>query len=1032
SFCARVLRENPIEAGVDPQFRVLSEGEADLFMMKVLDRIFEEEADEPVWLAVLGDYKEKTVRRAFCRAYDLCRAVGSDEVFAIRQDAGMLGEAQKALSVEIDRLLTTGEDLGSGREEAVAWASELRRELDKKRAEGLPAEVLAAQMNAIPDKRGKVKEFLGAIEARLEEWFMWKAQETSLPQKREFVRVFNKFRAAYEEEKKKTASYDFEDLQVLTYGLFSSEERSKRAVRDRYREHFQAILVDEYQDTNRLQVMIIDRIRKKDNHFAVGDVQQSIFGFRYAEPHVFAQLARSSGDGSALRLSENFRSRAQIIEFVNGFFAPRFDGDLFAPLKPERVFKTKKDVCLEVLCVPYSKKEGGTIEKARITESKLLAARIRQLVDSRVLVHPRDASPRPIGFGDIAVLFRTYSQIRLYEDEMGKAGIPYYVLKGRGYYEKQEVQDLLNFLALIEDPRQDVALAGVLRSPLVGLSDDGLLWMARHAKSQKSDAPLWEAFASIGAISGLSSDDRVRAGRFRDYLLGERASKNNRSVSEMILRVLRFFSYEAKLLTRPQGRQAVANVRKLAEMAQGLEGKALYGIQNFISYIDGLMDREAKEAQASLEQEGSDTVSLSTVHAAKGLEFPCVVLADMGSKPKASVETTFLFDPKEGFGLKLKDLGGRGAVADASYSRIKETADAREKEELTRLFYVAMTRAEEHLVFSGVFAQKTSRTGDDPKSGEEGQTWMERLIEHVGGSDDVLGKSQISCRGIPIEIARADKIAVAGTLGQARPVDDPKVRALLSGERKTSVKQPTAAVTEYEKRSKARRDYEETADFTVSDLLADSSTDRSWHRRILDGLFIPDTLQTDEETPANEYGKIFHRAMEYLIFAKRSGGAGAAVREILKPLSEPEREKMGKSIERFWSGPWGDAIRKARRVYPELPFIYKTGRGILKGQIDLVFEGQDGRWVVLDYKTNRIETAEKEALARSYELQVSLYAFVFWKLYGTAPAKTVLYFESIHEGHVFEHDLSFYEGFEAELSRRYHALIEKSVAQDPV
>jgi ATP-dependent helicase/nuclease subunit A len=191
---------------------------------------------------------------------------------------------------------------------------------------------------------------------------------------------------------------------------------------------------------------------------------------------------------------------------------------------------------------------------------------------------------------------------------------------------------------------------------------------------------------------------------------------------------------------------------------------------------------------------------------------------------------------------------------------------------------------------------------------------------------------------------------------------------------------------------------------------------------------VPDALRDDDETPANEYGKIFHRAMEYLIFAKRSGGAGGAIREILKPLSEPEREKMGASIERFWSGTWGMAIRKARRVYPELPFIYKTGRGILKGQIDLVFEGHDGRWIVLDYKTNRIEPAEKESLAKSYELQVSLYAYVFWKLYGTAPADIVLYFESINEDHIFSYDLARYKGFEAELNRRFHTLIEKSTA----
>jgi len=259
-------------------------------------------------------------------------------------------------------------------------------------------------------------------------------------------------------------------------------------------------------------------------------------------------------------------------------------------------------------------------------------------------VEGADRKQRPLRYGDIAILFRSTRPMRFFEKELADQGIPYYTDKGHGFYEKQEILDLVNFLKLVENPiHGDLSLAAVLRSPFVNLSDEGLYWFARLAKKNKSQTPLYVAFERLDEEKNFSKQDKAKLKIFHELLSRVRNQKNGLSVPEILQWVLEKTQYETKILARPAGRQALANVHKLLEIARSLEEKGIYGIDDFINYVRSLSERETVEAEASIQGEGSDAVMLSTIHSAKGLEFPFLVIADLGAKLSRPIMDVFYF-----------------------------------------------------------------------------------------------------------------------------------------------------------------------------------------------------------------------------------------------------------------------------------------------------------------------------------------------------------------------------------------------------
>ncbi len=994
-FCQRLLRENPIEAGVDPYFKVLSEGESDILMAKAMDTVFEAQAGSPVWLNILVERGEEKVRSALLDFYAHFRASGEEEsLLAVKGGAGRQALEARLKDGLARKAAEIGPDPEAKTDQAILEAAHRIPAAFSRPLEWASFGDVRSAAGAIALR--KHKEWVEDFRRDVRRWTLAALQDLFMPQKQEFVRVFRAFRETYESQKRASAMCDFDDLPYLAWKTLSGDTPEKKAVRARYQAKFRHIFVDEFQDTNPLQAKLIQLLRREGNLFIVGDPQQSIYAFRHAEPSLFARHEAEAG--KKIELAENYRSRRAILDFTNSFFAG--PGSPFHALRAEKKFRSRGEGKIELSCAYYGEgEEAADLDAARQIEAAALGARIRELVDSGTPVESKDGSKtsRPMRYGDVAVLMRSTRKAAIYERAFARAGVPFYSVKSRGFFERPEVKDFVGFLALLDHPEDDVALAAVLRSPIVGVSDDGLFWLARFAKAPDKDAPLAAAVEVPGRVQELSSAERAKVEAFAAFLNSVRARKNRLAVSALIEEAVSWSAYECAALAGPLGEQRVANVRKLVEMARSLEEKTAVDASEFVRYVRGLAERDDAEAEARIEGEGGDAVLLASIHAAKGLEFPCVVLADLGGKNLNRSAGLVTASTEEGVGWSMPDPDdNKEPLRDHAHETVNTVLRARNDEEADRLFYVAATRAKEFLIFSGA----------SPRDDHE-KTWMGRLLAYFKGKDSaelreahvvrtplegMMSGSAVSASGITAEGVLARTCLPVKSYDLAMDV---AVTALLASEKPSRSSDGTG----------------------MSDDVPPFEAPVSEEPESVD----PEDL---ERTPRNEFGTLFHRLMEAGVRSCPRGKVSAEFAErLLAPLTPVERGEAKAAAAFFWKGEWGKTVSGVSACHPELPFIYKTRFGILKGQIDLVFHDDKLGWTILDYKTSLIGPGEAAAAAREYEFQIGLYALVFKKLYGMPPARGVLYFSTTGESVVYPYTETDFKAFEERLNSLFSAMV---------
>lgn len=946
SFCSRFLKENPVECGVDPLFTQLGNGEQEVLMEQVLDRLFEEEVSSELCMRLLADAgSEDSVREALKSFYDKQRSYAGDErLFRFDDAIALCVETETALKERCKNELA-GLAVKSAPEEKFHNVCGRLLEILGSPAKGWKRRRDLMEAVETLDKRSpKTKERVGELKdltARLASLYV---QSLAVPMKQEWRRLVGRFAEAYEKEKRRLGTHDFDDLLYFTYRALAGRTPELKALKRRTQQRFSYLFVDEYQDTSILQNRIIELLKSSDNLFMVGDVRQSIYRFRHAHPEIFLGVLERV---RSCALLENYRSRSEIVDFVNCVFGQRF-GEKYAALIPRRSFSLKKEHCLEWIVV---QKDERRLEVLRIIEARTIASRIREMVDAGFEVE-EGGQVRPARWRDFAILMRKTTASRLYEKELEAFGIPYFVNKGRGFYEQIEVADLVNFLRILDDPSENLATAAVLRSPLIHVSDDGLFWLSKKRLSARPEESLGAALLHYEEVAELSEEDRKKISVFLRLHQRLRGQKDRLRVSELLHAVVDETAYEAKLLTRPDGRQASANMWKLIEMASAVEDRNIRSISDFIRYLKSVSDSSETEAEARVLGEEEDVLRILTVHAAKGLEFPIVILADLGAEGGAVPRPSFLCSAAAGLGARLRDPEDYELCEDTAYSSILTEEKAKEAEEGDRLLYVAMTRAKEHLILSGV---------------GEGEP-MKPLKEN-------LEASKMAYYQVPIVTERPK-----ATTGSRRLIDslpqkmDPKITEEIR-RRLVDVK----------------KDYELLEDISVSLLASSMSTGTK--------IWKEEPKETPEEedgsTPRNEFGTLFHFLMELSMRHSPRGKIEAGrLASLTENLTTEEKKEAEEGLSNFWKDPLGQAVKTASKCYPELPFIYKTQHGMLKGQIDLVFRDTQG-WVIVDYKTNRLSgPKEEKAAVEAYTPQLGLYALAFWKLYGEIPYKTVLYFIS--------------------------------------
>src|SRR5438132_8582970 len=494
---------------------------------------------------------------------------------------------------------------------------------------------------------------------------------------------------AYRAAKDRESALDFEDLQLLARELLQEHEE----IRERESWRFRSIMVDEFQDTNRLQCELIDLLARDDGElFFVGDEFQSIYRFRHADVEVFRE--RREQAGGVLALTHNYRSRPEVLEVINHLFSADF-GKAFQPLAAAGRFPDPAfGPAVELLVTDKdSYKDTGT--HWRQAEARHIARRVRDLVDSG------EAEP-----GEIVLLFAAGTDARLYEEALRAAGLPTFRAPGRAYYPQHQVVDLLAYLPLLHNRYDDEALVTVLASPLVGVSNDALVLLRRAAPKR----PLFAGLEK-GMPEGLSSRDARLFQAFKQRFDRLASQASSLTLERLCEQIVCEHDYDLAVLAQWDGRRRYANLRKPARLARSYEELRGPDVEGFVRFVAEQDAVGASELEAVAEEEGTDVIRLLTIHSAKGLEFKVVVVADAGRDRRSPDADEILCLPDGRLGFRVADPASGKRLSTAEYETVKAAERDAEEAERRRLYYVAMTRAIDRLIVSGAIGEGGADAG---------------------------------------------------------------------------------------------------------------------------------------------------------------------------------------------------------------------------------------------------------------------------------------------------------------------------------
>jgi ATP-dependent helicase/nuclease subunit A len=987
-FCNRLLAAHPVAAGVDPGFRVLDAPEAARAAREAFDDALVEflAGADPARAETVAAYDLEGLRAMTVAVHDELRSRGTDPKLPELAPSDPEAALRRVATAATECLAELKE-------------SDAKRELPERALNLLAApgtvpsldELLALATTSKAKTMSAYKEAVEEATARVAE-----AGEGGIVYGH-LAALLELFSARFAEAKERRAGIDFEDLQILAARLLERAE-----IGEHYRARFRQILVDEFQDTNRLQLRLIEALRgPRAELVVVGDELQSIYGFRHADLEVFRRRreeVESRPDAELMQLSGNFRSRPEVIGAVN-LLGETLLGAAYRPLRvgaaPSEEPAADDGPAVELLLTARDgwDDEGIELEPAIdgdtpvncLAEARFVAERLRELAEAEV--------PR----GEMVVLLRAFTHLDAYEDSLERAGLRPYVVGGRGYWSQQQVADVCALLAVIANPLDDHALFGALASPACGVAPD-TLWLLRKAAGKRRHVwPAVERVAGVGEaelieperLEGIPESERKLLREFVATIDSLRKRGPRLSLPGLIDATVRETGYDLAVLSRPTGEARFANVRKMGRLASEFESREGRDLRGFLDFLAARAETDA-EAQAATAAEGHDGVRIMTVHNAKGLEFGVVAVPDLGRRLLNGNRSPLLAIGREEqprVGLRLVRLGSP-KIDLFAYGALCEESQEREAEEELRLFHVAVTRAKQHLVLSGVV---------NPKEGKEtkGRPVVERLVDAFGLPRDAEATIPVAPPtprpGLEAEPA-ASEIAVRPNLPS--PQRAAALRALRfegSGGRELGEGPPP--LVERQAPTVARRPLSYTAIAAYKESLgeffvepAPESEPAAREQSLARGAAVHALL---EWTQANDWQD------PPLELAERHAEAtGLSPRPQTKPNSDLARglaEELLVPVRRWIASPLrGRIAAEAARTRAEVPFLLEIGDTLLRGSIDLLVEREGAPPLVLDYKTDRLEGASPAERAAHYEVQRSIYALAVAEALG-APEVEVAY-----------------------------------------
>ena len=1105
-FCTFVLQNYYHRIGLDPGYRIAEENELKVLQNDVLAQMLEEEyeaAQEPFlrfvraygdrrsdraleelilkihafavsdpspdrWLAhCLEAYSPKTeeeltqtdwmqellqktgaelegLRQQSERLADLAEARPDGPqayIPTLRQDAAMLAAAGRSKTYEEYRNALAGIQFGTLSRSIAENEDRKLRESVKKLRDSIKKEVIKIQTQTFSLPAEDVLRETAALE----------------PYARELIRLVRRFREAYTEAKRERDLLDFPDLELLALQILAEEQEDgtwvpTEAARE-LAERFEEVMIDEYQDSNYLQEALLGAISRtaqgRQNRFMVGDVKQSIYGFRQARPDLFLEkYSRYTEPEAGVRidLHQNFRSRPEILDSVNAVFSrimiPELGGiayDDAAALHAGASFPAEPETAQTELLVidkddPVFREIPGS--GARV-EAEALAAAERILAMTRYgrLWDAEKQAYRPVTYRDCVILMRAANtRGDIFVRVLQEKGIPAYAVSGKGYFSTIEVSAVLNYLRVCDNPLQDIPLAAALRSPIGGLTDAELAGI-RAAHPEGSLYSALQRFVEETSPE-TESGTRERTGRFLAQLSYFREIVPRTPIHTLLSEILDKTGYGDYAAAMPAGSQRQANLEMLAERAVEYEKTQYHGLFSFIRYIEQLEESRVDPGEASLYGEEENIVRIMTIHKSKGLEFPVVILAGMGNSHNRTDETSrVVMHQRLGIGMAAvypeehrKHMNTLVRAAVRSAVRQDMTA-----EEL-RVLYVAMTRAKEKLILIGT----GENAGPSPFAGEaptyqqilSAKSYLEwiRLADGPGYPvrETVLQAGSLGLSAVSEEIRLDTALQKIRTMLEAGGAGayDPQIRELLEKKERfryryaeEAVYPAKVTVSELKRMAEAVPEEEETEELypqetvvpyipgfmqqisgetapagreaeTAADRLTGAARGTAYHQvfasldyaRILKEGTAPETVQAEisrmkeagllsETEAAAVRPEDFCRFLESPL-GRRMAAAGKTLRReqpfvLDVPARElfPDRETGGGSAEADTEKPGESAA-------------YESGEPVtvlIQGTIDAYWE-ENGEFILVDYKTDRLQSPDGAELVGKYRKQLEYYA----------------------------------------------------------
>jgi ATP-dependent helicase/nuclease subunit A len=915
-FCTRLLRQYPFAAGLDPRFRVLDESQGAVLRVEAFEEALAGfcSGEQDDRLALLATYGSAGLRRMLIGVYETLRAAGRPLELSLGDAPGLDERIARVRAV-------------AGESDPAARLVEL---LDRK---PVPESLLDLSGYAVKGdddyeqaRRELEQAALNAVAAR----------DRALLEE-----LLQAFERSYQAAKDRESALDFEDLQLRARDLL----RDNETIREREQLRFRQVCVDEFQDTNRLQCEVIDLIARGDLFF-VGDEFQSIYRFRHADVEVFKE--RREQVGEILPLTQNWRSRPEVLAVVNHLFAATFGDEFQRLVAAGRFPEPGAGPAVELLVTDKaSYRETGVAW--RRGEAKAVARRVNELITSG------EAEA-----GEIVLLFAAGTDAEQYEEALRELGLPTYRATGSGYFGQQQVVDLLGYLRLLHNRYDDEALVTVLASPFVGVSNDALVILRRAA-------PRRPIFAGLekGLPEGLAERDARLLQAFRQRYDRLAAIAGTVGLERLCEQIVVEHDYDLAVLAQWDGRRRYANLRKLARLARSYEELRGPDIEGFVRFVLEQDAAGVRVLEAVAEEEGAGAVRLLTIHAAKGLEFKVVVVADAGrERPSTSAEEIICL-PDGRFGFKVVDPATGKRMAAFEYEEVRSAEDAAEEAERLRLYYVAMTRAIDRLIVAG----SVDSGRPDPKTPIG---WvLDRLeLSELEDGEVVRDEARLEVRvdryaaeveAAPQEPAVESQLSLFEAGAVAAVAEVPELRPL----------EPVAAPP-----------LEPVRRLSYSALALFERCPYRFYAERLAGLRPVDgsgRIPGQTGLAGSEIGDAVHRLLERVDLASPAQPSLDDVLSWYPGATGDELERISGLVAAFCGSPLAARLATLDGVGSERPFAFEHDGVLFHGVLD-VLHLDGGKALVVDYKSNILGELDPADLFESeYRLQRLVYAIACFR-----------------------------------------------------